>query len=179
MRYFEDANFLTEDEIKIFDQFDTQIKYIENLFSNNNFIAHILELICKSNPNTEMKNPTSTVDLINKLKHKKDVYDILNTKKTLNDTMKTTIDKINKNIKVVNDNIDDTQKKSKIRFNATDIFNNDEQYINIQNKLIYLIRYKYNIFLSILFVIGMIVTYHYLIPTLQIPISITNTIAPS
>lgn len=175
MRYFEDANFLTEDEIKIFDQFDTQIKYIENLFSNNNFIAHILELICKSNPNTEMKKPTSTADLIDKLKHKKDVYDILNTKNILNDTMNTTIDKIQRQIKLVNGKIEDTKKKRNIRFNATDIFNNDEQYINIQNKLIYLIRYKYNIFLSILFVIGMIVTYHYLIPTLQI----TNTIAPS
>ena len=58
--------------------------------------------------------------------------------------------------------IKDWEKKIKIEYkngdnyDDSDIFNNKQRNINIQNKLIYIIRYKYNLFLSILFVIGLI-----------------------
>tara|TARA_B110001469_G_C9637123_1_gene319603 strand:+ start:2067 stop:2609 length:543 start_codon:yes stop_codon:yes gene_type:complete len=180
MSYFDDEKYekyLTTVEKDSLVQFDTQIEHIKNIFENLNFIKHIQKLICKS-PSTN--TPVETTDLIKIVQtNDNDAYAILNTKSTLNITMTTTIDRIQKQILSLNAKIDEKESKLDIRFNATDIFNNDEQNINIQNKLIYLIRYKYNLFLSILFVIGMIVTYHYLIPTLQIPISITNTIAPS
>ena len=179
MSYFDDEKYekyLTTVEKDSLVQFDTQIEHIKNIFENLNFIKHIQKLICKS-PSTN--TPVETRNLIDMLQTDKHAHAILNTKSTLNITMTTTIDRIQKQILSLNAKIDEKESKLDIRFNATDIFNNDEQNINIQNKLIYLIRYKYNLFLSILFVIGMIVTYHYLIPTLQIPISITNTITPS
>ena len=58
--------------------------------------------------------------------------------------------------------------------NNNDIFNNKQQNINIQNKLIYLIRYKYNLFLSILIVGLFICMYKYFIPKLNINENISN-----
>jgi len=52
--------------------------------------------------------------------------------------------------------------------NSNNIFNNKQINLNIQNKLIYLIRYKYNLFLSIIFIIIFICAYLYVIPKLKL-----------
>jgi hypothetical protein len=71
---------------------------------------------------------------------------------------------IQKKIKVLDKKISEDPGKP---YDDSDIFNNKQRNINIQNKLIYIIRYKYNLFLSILFVIGLICIYKFYIPTLN------------
>ena len=160
---------LTQLEQNNMKEFDNQIRSIKNLFNNKDFLENVAKKLCPTTLNDLKRS-----DILLSTKLSPSVKGILNMKKeTLMPSIKTTITTIQDEITSLDLKIYASEQKllKNGTFDVSDVFNNDEQNINIQNKLIFSLRYKYNLFLSILFVIGMIVIYHYLIPTLNLPIT--------
>ena len=68
-------------------------------------------------------------------------------------------------LKQIDEQIDSEETDESI--SSQKIFNNKQINLNIQNKLIYLIRYKFNLFISIIIIIILICSYLYIIPLLK------------
>ena len=75
------------------------------------------------------------------------------------------IKNIQKELTQLDEQIDSEEKDESI--SSQKIFNNKHINLNIQNKLIYLIRYKFNLFISILIIIILMCSYLYIIPLLK------------
>ena len=96
----------------------------------------------------------------------KHVYRFLNWKKSESRTiLMTDIKQLQKELKLLDEQINSEEKDESI--SSQEIFNNKQINLNIQNKLIYLIRYKFNLFISILIIIILICSYLYIIPLLK------------
>ena len=98
------------------------------------------------------------------------VYPFLNWIKSENRThLINDIKKIQEELKQIDNQIGSEQKYESI--SSQKIFNNKQINLNIQNKLIYLIRYKFNLFISIIIIIILMCSYLYIIPRLKISFS--------
>ena len=121
--------------------------------------THKVVSILKKSPNPFVKKKTSKLIDWHNGEYRKKILGELNKIETSISSLESEI----KDLKVIS-----------TPDNNNDIFNNKQQNINIQNKLIYLIRYKYNLFLSILIVGLFICMYKYIMPKLNINENIAN-----